>query len=358
MDRSEELNVDAYFTSMKRMLDVFDRESRKAGFRAGTLTEYAEWAKSTRLKLQEITGMASMEACVPSPRLIESVQLDGYRRDKMMLRTEPDVWMPFYVLIPDAAKQKNPCIIAPHGHESGGKLSVSGRSDLKAVQAQIDKYHYDYGVQFVRRGYIVFCPDARAFGERREWTKQGNEPELFLNSSCVQLNHMAIPLGQSVTGMWTWDLMRLVDYIESRPDCGTIGCAGLSGGGLQTLWLAAMDERIQCAAVSGYFYGYKDALLKLSDNCACNYVPNLWKYVDMGDLGALIAPRPLLIESGSRDPLNGERGLANVTEQLEITRQAYELFGKEERLRHYVFDGEHRWDGAETYDFFNCFLTW
>jgi hypothetical protein len=125
---------------------------------------------------------------------------------------------------------------------------------------------------------------------------------------------------------------------------------------MQAIWLTALDDRIKCSIVSGYFYGYKDALLKLSDNCGCNYVPHLWEYVDMGDIGALIAPRPLLIESGNRDPLNGEGGLSNVTQQLEITRGAYRLFHADENLWHYVGDGEHLWYGARAREFMNRYL--
>lgn len=204
----------------------------------------------------------------------------------------------------------------------------------------------------------MFSPDARAFGERRESTKQTDEEEDFLTSTCTQLNHMAICLNRSVTGMWVWDMMRLIDYIETREDCDNhrIGCVGLSGGGLQSLWLAAMDDRIRCAIVSGYFYGYKEALLKLP-NCACNYVPGLWKAVDMGDIGALIAPRPLLIESGDEDPLNGESGLANVYSQLDITRSAYELLGTPKHLIHSIGHGVHRWYGEKAAWFMETYLN-
>lgn len=168
---------------------------------------------------------------------------------------------------------------------------------------------------------------------------------------------MAIGLGLSLTGMWTWDLMRLIDYIETREDCAQdrIGCCGLSGGGLQTLWLTALDERVNCAVVSGYFYGYKDALLNLY-NCSCNYVPHLWENVDMGDIAALIAPRALLIETGDQDPLNGERGLDNVTEQVEIAAGAYRLMEAGERFVHHVFKGGHVWDGEKTYAFADRWL--
>lgn len=278
----------------------------------------------------------------------------------MLIQTEPEVWMPFYVLVPDDLKvgEKRPCMIATHGHYSGGKYSPAGRSDIPAIKDQIERFNYDYGVKFVKEGYITFCPDARGFGERREWMMQDDVEENFLSSTCIPLNHMAICLGQSLTGMWTWDLMRLVDYIGTREDCDPmrIGCGGLSGGGLQTLWLAAMDDRVKCAVVSGYFYGYKDSLLKRSDNCGCNYVPHLWETADICDLGALIAPRPLLIETGNRDRLNGERGLVNATEQVEIARKAYSLCNAQDRLCHHVFEGEHLWNGEKTYHFIREWL--
>jgi hypothetical protein len=85
-------------------------------------------------------------------------------------------------------------------------------------------------------------------------------------------------------------------------------------------------------------------------NCSCNYVPHLWEYTDMGDLAALIAPRPLIIESGDKDGLNGASGLDNVYPQLAIARAAYKLFDAEDKVVHNVFHGDHRWYGGKTYD--------
>ena len=299
-----------------------------------------------------------MESCELITVSIELKEMDGYTSETMLLQTEPDVWMPFTVLKPFNVLPQAPCIIATHGHHGGGRLAVCGRRDIPAVHDSLEIYHYDYGVSFVKAGYVVFAPDARGFGERREWTKQGDSESDFLSSSCDQLNKMAISLGRSLTGMWVWDLMRLIDYIETRDDCDKqrIAVAGLSGGGLQALWLTAMEERIRCAIVSGYFYGYKDSLLKLSDNCACNYVPDLWKWIDMGDLGAMIAPRPLLIESGDQDPLNGENGLSNVFSQIIIAQGAYTLIGAPDHLQHSVCHGGHQWYGRASETFLHRFL--
>ena len=55
--------------------------------------------------------------------------------------------------------------------------------------------------------------------------------------------------------------------------------------------------------VSGYLYGFKESLLDKHENCSCNYVPHLYEYVDMCDIAALIAPRPLLVETGTPEPV-------------------------------------------------------
>jgi len=147
--------------------------------------------------------------------------------------------------------------------------------------------------------------------------------------------------------------------VETRDDCRAdrLGCGGLSGGGLQTLWASALDTRIRCAAISGYLYGYKESLLDLHANCSCNYVPHLYEYVDMGDIAALIAPRPLLVETGTKDPLNGASGLENVRSQMEIIRRAYRLLGAEELVRHDIFEGEHRWNGVQAIPWMKRFLA-
>ncbi|HYH02228.1 MAG TPA: prolyl oligopeptidase family serine peptidase, partial [Bacillota bacterium] len=203
----------------------------------------------------------------------------------------------------------------------------------------------------------VFCPDARGAGENREFAIEGKDDPRWATSSCKDFNNTAISLGQTLIGMQTWDLMRLVDYIETLDYCdpSRIGCCGHSGGGWQTLWLTALDARIRCAIVSGYFHGFRDTILK-TNRCGCNFVPGLWEMIDVGDLAALIAPRPLLIESGAFDRLNGERGLVDVTEQLDITRRAYQVHQVEERLVQHIFDDVHRWDGAKMPEFLGRWL--
>jgi dienelactone hydrolase len=307
---------------------------------------YSAWRTTALATLRHLIGYDTLIPAPLEPRITEELGLDGYIRQRIELQTEPDVWMPLYALIPRRGEKAFPAVIAPHGHGSGGKYSVAGCREIPGISEQIATYNYDYGVQFARAGVIAFCPDARGFGERQERWSAGN----ILDSSCRYINAMAYPLGQTITGMWAWDIHRLVDYITTRSDClpGRIACAGLSGGGLQTLWATAMDERIRAAVISGYMYGYKESLLDMCENCWCNYVPHLYERMDMGDIASLISPRPLLIESGDQDPLNGASGLANVTSQVDIIRRAYDLLGVDANLVHVVGEGGHRWYGKQA----------
>lgn len=348
-----------YYTTKQHLLKVFDTSSRKYAFDASDTSEFKEWKNVVKTVLADITGLDRMKKCDMSPRILNSEKLDGFTRTKLLIQTEKEVWMPFYEMIPDDIKdgEKRPCIIAPHGHQSCGKHAVAGRSDIPSVKMAIDKFNYDYGVQLVKEGYIVLCPDARGSGERREWMTQGDEDEKMLACSCTDLNNAAISIGQSLMGMFVWDLMRLTDYASDMVciDSSRIGCCGFSGGGNQAIWFTAMDDRIKCSVISGFFHGYRDTLLR-SSRCGCNFIPHLWETVDMGDLGAMAAPRPILVENGRDDQGNGERGIEGAEEQIEIVRRAYRLFSKEEVLERFIFEGGHIWNGERTVAFLKKWL--
>lgn len=341
------IKIDKYYSSLPNMLKKFDKYARGDRLKATTREEYDQWKASSRQTLSELLGLDRMESVGLSPKIVETVTLeDGIIREKLLIQTEEDVWMPVYILIPPVECPK--VFICPPGHQGAGKYSVAGRYDIPVVVDAIEKFNYDYGLQLARLGYVAVCPDCRGFGERRDEKAQGEDEKLFLTSSCYNLARIAEPMGETVIGMCTWDLMRLLDYVETRTEwnIGEISVLGFSGGGMQTLYFSALDDRIKRVYISGYMYGFKDSLMILNGNCSCNYVPHLWEHFDMGDIAALIAPRPLMIQSCRGDHLNGPRGLANVYEQMDIIRQAYRLFGKEERIIHDVCDGPHHFDST------------
>lgn len=338
--------VERYYGSLANMKKKFDKRARQDYFKGTTKEELLIWQEDTRKMLAKLIGLDMMEECELSSVIEEKIVLDnGIVREKVIIQTEPDVWMPMYILIPPTKKNKEKlsCFLALCGHQGGGKASVAGCYDIPMIKEKIDFFNYDYGMKLAKMGYVTICPDTRGFGERRDEYLQGNSEKAVLGCSCFHLAHMAEPMGQTVIGMCTWDFMRLLDYVEQRDEwrSDNISCLGFSGGGMQTLWLAALDNRIKLAGISGYMYGYKDSLMELNGNCSCNYVPHLWEHVDMGDIASLIAPRRIIIQSCREDKLNGKRGLDNVYGQVDIIRNAYKLFGAEDMIVHDICEGPH-----------------
>ncbi|MCL2604395.1 MAG: alpha/beta hydrolase family protein [Defluviitaleaceae bacterium] len=340
-----------FYTSVKQMERLFLQGCTKR-FTGTTPAELAAWQAEARELLRDLLGFGTFEGCADTVYELDSEDCGEYVRTKYVLQTEEYVYTPFFTLIPADLKpgERRPAIICPNGHFNRAKESVAAVRHEEGVLEDMENAHTHHAEDFVRRGYIAFCPDARGFGERAEKAVQDK-----WHCSCAHLNRMGIPLGRSALGMQVWDLIKLADYIETRGDCdpSRITCAGLSGGGMQTLYFAAVDTRIKCACTSGYFFGALESRLHGNHHCDCNYVPNLWKYFDMGDIAALIAPRPFIIETGLHDDSNGIRGIENVYDQVRVAQKAYDAAGYADKLKHSVLDVGHRWVGTDVYPFFD-----
>jgi dienelactone hydrolase len=346
-----------YYTSLESMAKRYDDTTREYALLADTQEEYDIWKEQTRKRLCEISGISKCLRVPLTPQKLGSIEEEDYIREYWTIQTEPGVTMPFYLLNPKR-KATGAAMIVPHGH-GPGKDGTIGNTDNPAVAAHQEWFMKpSFAIELVREGYLVVCPDARGTGDRREFVQQGDTADCCISNSHREILQVSIGFGQSAIGLFTWDLMRLVDFLcdDQRVDKDRIGCAGMSGGGQQTLWLAMLDERIKVAVTSGYFYGMKESLLLLPHNCSCNYVPGIWNTVDMGDMGALIAPRAFLIESGEQDPLNGKSGINNVLPQYETVKRAYRLLHAEDRLQHAVHKGGHVWDGTEVLPFIKKWL--
>ena len=258
---SEVITIPRFYGSLQGMLRKFDKYGRQDAFRGETQEEFEVWQEQSRETLKELIGWKYMEACPLNPVLEERTMLEnGILREKVIIQVEPDTYMPMYILIPPKqGEEKQECFIALPGHQGAGKYSVAGCYEIPAVKKMIDHYNYDYGMQLAKRGYVAVCPDCRGFGERRDEAlqKQG-DVNSFLTSTCFHLAHMAEALGETVAGMCTWDAVRLIDYLYERNEWNldTLGVMGFSGGGMQTLWVAALDQRVKRAIISGYLYGY------------------------------------------------------------------------------------------------------
>ena len=116
-----------------------------------------------------------------------------------------------------------------------------------------------------------------------------------------------------------------------------------------SLFLAATDERISAAIVSGYMSSWSEAHKMPWNMCGSQVLPGMLGRLEHVDLGALVAPRPLLVESGREDDIFP---VAAATKTVDELRSVYEALGAEpDALVHDVFEGGHQWHGELAYPF-------
>lgn len=424
--------ISKIYPTLPSMLRKYARYGRQDYFQGQRAEEFMAWQLRSRATLRELLGLEKMDDCALEPEIDEVVLLspkrangrdeahaekeEGFVRTEnkealsndticryhVLLRTEPDITLSAYLLVPASANAGTPIFLCPPGHNGAGKYTVAGVRGARAIEESIEKYNYDFGWQLARFGYVAFCPDVRGFGERREMLEDTRELPLAMKGDCYWLAHMGEPIGIPVLGMLSWDLMRCVDFLQEYTitkegelklqkngvaEERTFMCAtrtsekwhehlstpkpadsehavsedacwnperiiafGFSGGAMQSLYLSALDERIHATFLSGYMYGFRDSLLRMNRNCSCNYVPHLMEHFDMGDIASLIAPRRLMIQSCREDRLAGVRGLTNVQEQVDIIRANYAVIGNTENVQQDIEDGPHHLDTCQLQD--------
>ena len=152
----------------------------------------------------------------------------------------------------------------------------------------------------------------------------------------------AMLLGRTAIGERVWDISRLIDVIEvhlgAYIDASRIICMGNSGGGTATFYASCIDERIALSMPSCAVCTYDESIMAMN-HCPCNLLPGIRRYFDMGDLGCLIAPRPLVVVCGDTDrifPLSG------VKKSFATMQLAYQNAGKPELCHLVIGNGGHQ----------------
>ncbi len=320
-----------------------EQTTRALACRVSTREEWPAWRDAFAQKLHYLMAPWP-QPCPLQPLLLERRQCDGFVQEKVLFSSEEDMAVPAYVLVPEMydGRTRLPALICQHGHGNGKDDTVGIAHGNSSHWELLRRLRYDYGPDMARRGYVVLAMDARGFGERAVGTDMDSGDD-----GCHMAQIKAQLLGLNTLTLNVFDLMRCIDYLISRPevDPERIGCMGLSYGGTLTLFAAALDERIKVAVVSGYLTSLYEQTFVRGDTCGQQIVPGLLQWGDLSDVACLIAPRALLVESGTQDPsfdIDAARSAVRDVGRL------YDVLGVGERLAHHVFEGGHRWDGART----------
>jgi dienelactone hydrolase len=312
----------------------------------------------------------------PQAEVVDRVDLGSYMREKVVFSTAPELRVPAYVLIPKGLKEPAPAIVDLHSH---GGMFLFGKEkvvDLGENHPTMIEYHQrNYegrptATELVKRGYVVITIDAFMFGERRvllagdstygaDRAKYSVEAVQHLNQQCRNKESTIVKgltlAGLTWPGIVTWDDIRTVDYLVTRPevDPGRIGCVGVSFGGHRTLFLAGLDDRIKAACVTGFMSTVRPMIQShLDTHSFVHFVPHLHRWLDLPDVVSLRAPRALMVQQCSQDRLFP---LAGMQASIEKLSAIYHKAGAAEQFAGRFYDVPHRFDRAMQDDAFAFF---
>jgi len=302
----------------------------------------AAWKAKARPRLAERIGLPG-ERVPLAVEVGKPVQRTGHTRIPLTFATRPHMAAFAYLLVPDNLEGRAPAVVCLPGHGRGVDDLV-GIAEDGTDRDHDDGYQHDFAVQCVRNGYVALALELAGFGRRRDPNARKSGPSA---SSCQTASGAALMLGESMVGWRTWDTMRAIDFLETRPevDPGRVALMGISGGGTVALYAAALDERVKATVLSCSFCTFKDSIYSIP-HCIDNFVPGILRDFEVADITGLIAPRYLIAESGVDDPIFPAPG---VEAALKGTRSIYSAQGVAKNVAHAFFPAGHLFHGAAAF---------
>ncbi len=325
-------------------------------FAGHTPREFRAWKKATAPKVLATLG-DSPERVPANPELLCEWEHDGLRKQRWIIDVGRHFASTVQVNYPTELKasEKRPAILCWHGHGGLGKDPVMGNNSSPDMREQIAKYHYDYGHQMAKQGFITYAIDWLAMGEHNDSAKPHWRSHNHGRDWCNLYYLHATMLGMTSISINVTHGMAATDFACSLPhvDGKRLGVMGLSGGGTMTLWTAFCDPRFKAAEIMCYsdlwpYFGFRDL-----NYCGMQVAPGLFKLVNLHDVQGLLAPLPLLVDIGVYDTCFR---IDTAAECFRNVQRIYAAAGAAERLELDQFSGEHAWGGNKSVAFFRKHL--
>lgn len=313
-------------------------------FQATTRAEAEQWQRQLRAKLTGLIG-GFPERTPLRAQTLDKRDLKSYTREKIWFESRPGNGVILYLLLPADSHAPHPTVICVPGHGRGVD-DIVGIDEDGNDRTGKPGYQHDFAIQAVEHGLAAVAIEPMAFGYRRDPITIAKGPT---ETACQPAAGSALLMGQTMIGWRVWDIMRAIDWIQTRPelDAERVGCMGISGGGTCTQFSSALDTRIKAAFVSGYLNTFRDSIMSVS-HCIDNYVPGILNWAENYDVAGLIAPRPFFSEGGTRDPIFP---VAATRESFLRVKKVYEVFGASDLAQQEIFAGVHEFHGVKGLPF-------
>ena len=275
--------------------EAFELLDARANAVAAIDTESAWRARQKSVREAIAEAMGPFPEKTPlNARVVGTLQKDGYRVEKIVYESQPSFFVTAVLFLPDEQNRAAPAILYCSGHYQDAFRAP-------AYQTMI--------VNLVRKGFVVLAFDPIGQGERLQYldpvtgeSRVGSPTKEHSYPGAQQLL-----LGRAPARLMTWDGIRGIDYLVSREevDAERIGVTGRSGGGTQTAYIAAVDERVHAAAPGAYITSFKRLLSSRGPQEAeQNLFHGIARGLDHMDFLEVRAPKPALIVATTRDFFN------------------------------------------------------
>lgn len=272
-------------------------------------------------KLKELLGWDTFYECEPNLQIIKEDTINGCKHIHFIVQTEEGYLANCHFLMPSSFVGKLPLCVGVHKYDYD--------------EVYLAEQHSDFCVQAINNGYIGLAIEQRAFGDNTGREKPGG-------TNCQYPAMQAILAGRTLVGERVWDVKQVVKavkkYFSHLITMENSVLIGESGGGTATFYSACLLDDFSIYVPGVAVCTFKDSVID-KEHCVCNYIPNIAKYFDMGDLAVLIAPKKLIVESATEDRWFPIEGAKKAYEQIE---KIYKTQNAENNCAMVIGEGSHR----------------
>jgi len=275
-------------------------------------------------KYTEILGKFPSKTAL-NPVVTGTAIHDGVRVEKLYFESLPGYYVTGALFLPVDRKGKLPAILYCSGHSESGFRSETYQHVI---------------LNLVKKGFAVLAFDPIGQGERRQYMNDEKHKSFGPTLEHSYPGSQLFLLGRTPAYYFIWDGIRSIDYLYSRPEIDTsrIGITGRSGGGTQTAYIAAFDNRIKAAAPECYITTFDKLLMTMGPQDAeQNFTYSIYNGLDIGDLVISFAPKPMILITTTRDIFS----IQGARDVFKEAKRAYSLMGKPGLLQMVEDDAEH-----------------
>jgi dienelactone hydrolase len=289
---------------------------------ATTIASRQQWVRDT---FWQIVG-GKPERTPLRPRTRGSFDRPGYRLEKVVYESQPELYVTANLYVPTVGKPPYPGVLFQMGHSGNGKAAEAYQKCCQGL---------------ARLGYIVLAFDPMGQGERVYYPNAAGQTRLASSDDeHTYPGKQMLLVGDTATRLQVWDAIRSLDYLVGHPqvDSTRLASAGQSGGGTLTMLLAAVDDRLAAAAVaSGNTENVACADFNppgSTDDAEQNLIGSGSLGFDRWDLLYPLAPKPLLILVSDKDSFGtySPSYISSGLEEYRKLQRVYAVLGHPDHL--------------------------